>query len=85
MTAYVIKGWGVAGLPPNTIDCGDLVTFAIFAATTILLARFGMRCAHGCSSRNLQIVFAGILILIGGMMLVSVKKRVIGIPAAAPV
>jgi len=30
-----------------------------------------VRCAHGCSGRNLQIVFAGMLILIGGLMLVS--------------
>jgi uncharacterized membrane protein YfcA len=49
----------------------DLVTFAILTATTIPLARFGMRCAHCCSGRNLQIVFAVALIPIGGMMLVS--------------
>ena len=71
VTAYVINGWGVAGLPPYTIGYVNLVTFAILAATTIPLARFGVRCAHGCSGRNLQIVFAGMLILIGGMMLVS--------------
>jgi len=49
----------------------DLVTFPILAATTIPLAHFGVRCAHGCSGRNLQTVFAMALILIGGMMLVS--------------
>ena len=69
--AYIINGLGVAGLPPYTIGYVDLVTFAILAATTIPLARFGVRCAHACSGRNLQIVFAVILILIGGMMLVS--------------
>jgi hypothetical protein len=61
----------VAGLPPYTIGYVNLVTFAILAVTTIPLARFGVRCAHGCSGRNLQIVFAGMLILIGGLMLVS--------------
>lgn len=71
VTAYVINGWGVVGLPPYSIGYVDLVTFTILAATTIPLARFGVRCAHGCSGRNLQIVFAGVLILIGGMMLVS--------------
>ena len=71
VTAYVINGWSLAGLPPYTIGYVDLVTFAILAATTIPLARFGVRCAHDCSGRNLQIVFAGMLILIGGMMLVS--------------
>jgi len=69
--AYIINGLGVAGLPPYTIGYVDLVTFAILAATTIPLARFGVQCAHACSGRNLQIVFAVILILIGGMMLVS--------------
>ena len=71
VAAYVINGLGVAGLPPCTIGYVDLVTFAILAATTIPLARFGVRCAHRFSGRNLQIVFAGALILIGGMMLVS--------------
>jgi uncharacterized protein len=71
VAAYVINGLGVAGLPPYSVGYVDLVTFAILAATTIPLARFGVRCAHGCSGRNLQIVFAGVLILIGGLMLVS--------------
>ena len=71
VTAYIINGWGVAGLPPFSIGYVDLVTFAIFAVTTIPLARFGVRCAHGCSGRNLQIVFSGLLIVIGVIMLVS--------------
>jgi hypothetical protein len=71
VTAYVINGFGVAGLPAYSIGYVDLMTFAILAATTIPLARLGVRWAHACSGRNLQIVFAGVLILIGGMMLVS--------------
>lgn len=71
VTAYVINGWGVAGLPLYSIGYVDLLTFAILAITTIPLARFGVRCAHGCSGRNLQIVFAGLLILIGLLMLVE--------------
>ena len=71
VAAYVINGLGVAGLPLNSIGYVDLVTFAILAATTIPLARFGVRCAYRFSGRNLQIVFAVVLILIGGMMLVS--------------
>jgi uncharacterized membrane protein YfcA len=71
VTAYIINGLSVAGLPAYSIGYVDLVTFAILAATTIPLARFGVRCAHACSGRNLQMVFAGVLILIGGMMLVS--------------
>lgn len=71
VTAYVINGWGVAGLPSYSIGYVDPVTFAILAVTTIPCARIGVRCAHRFSGRNLQIVFAGALILIGGMMLVS--------------
>jgi len=71
VAAYIINCWGVAGLPPYSIGYMDLVTFVILAVTTIPLARFGVRCAHRCSGRNLQMVFAGVLILIGGMMLVS--------------
>ncbi|MDO9549900.1 MAG: sulfite exporter TauE/SafE family protein [Methanoregula sp.] len=71
VTAYVINGWGVAGLPLYSIGYVDLLTFAILAATTIPLARLGVRCAHGCSDRKLQIVFAGMLILIGLLMLVE--------------
>ncbi len=69
--AYIVNGIGMAGLPPYSAGYVDLLTFAILAATTIPLARFGVRCAHGCSGRNLQIGFAGILILIGGLMLAS--------------
>lgn len=71
VTAYIINGWGVAGLPVYSLGYVDLVTFAILAATTIPLARFGVRCAHGCSGRNLQIIFAGVQILIGVLMLVE--------------
>jgi uncharacterized protein len=68
--AYLISGLGVAGLPPYSIGYVDLVTFAILAITTIPLARFGVRCAHSCSGRNLQILFAGLLVLISISMLV---------------
>jgi uncharacterized membrane protein YfcA len=69
--AYVINGIGVAGLPPYSVGYVDLLTFAILAVTTIPFARLGVRFAHSCSGRNLQIVFAGLMVLIGVMMLVS--------------
>jgi hypothetical protein len=71
VTAYIITGFGVTGLPPYSIGYVDLLTFAILAVTTIPLARLGVRFAHGFSGRNLQIVFAGLLILIGLLMLVE--------------
>ena len=71
MIAYIINGIGVAGLPLYSVGYVDLVTFAILAVTMIPLARFGVRCAHRCSGRNLQIFFAGLMVLIGVLMLVS--------------
>jgi uncharacterized protein len=72
VTAYVITGRGVAGLPSYSIGYVDLLTFAILALTTIPAARIGVRFAHSCSGRNLQILFATMMVLIGLSMLVSV-------------
>jgi len=72
VTAYTITGWGVAGLPPYSIGYVDLPTFAILALTTIPAARVGVRFAHSCSGRNLQILFAILMVLIGFSMLASV-------------
>ena len=59
VTAYVINGWGVAGLPPYSMGYVNLMTFAILAATTVPLARFGVRCAHACTHQNLQDTVSG--------------------------
>ena len=69
--AYIFNGVGVAGVPAYSLGYVDLVTFAILAVTTIPLARVGVRLAHSCSGRNLQILFAGLITLIGVMMIVS--------------
>jgi uncharacterized membrane protein YfcA len=71
VTAYVITGWGLAGLPPYSLGYVDLLTFALLAVTTIPAARFGVRFAHSCSGRNLQILFALLMVLIGFSMLAS--------------
>jgi uncharacterized membrane protein YfcA len=71
MTAYVFSGTGVAGLPQYAIGYVDIVTVAILAVTTIPAARLGVRFAHACSGRNLQILFAGLMVLIGVLMLVT--------------
>ena len=71
VTAYAINGTGVTGLPPYSVGYVNLATFAILAITTIPFARVGVRCAHACSGRNLQIIFSGLLVFMGLMMLVS--------------
>jgi uncharacterized protein len=69
--AYVFNGISVMGLPPFSFGYVDFLTFALLTSTTIPLAQVGVRCAHGCSGRTLQLVFAGVLILIGVLMLAS--------------
>ncbi len=71
MIAYVVNGLGAAGLPPFSVGYVNLVHFAILAATTIPLSLVGVRCAHACSGRNLQVLFAGLLVLVGLSMLVG--------------
>lgn len=71
VVAYIISGLGVPGLPPYSLGYVDLLTFTILAITTIPLARLGVRCAHSCSGRNLQILFAGLMVIISVLMLVQ--------------
>jgi uncharacterized membrane protein YfcA len=71
VTAYIVNGIGIAGLPQYTFGYVDLPTFLILAVTTIPLARAGVRCAHACSGRHLQVLFAGLLAVIGMAMLLS--------------
>lgn len=71
VSAYIFTGWGMAGLPPYSLGYVDLLTFAILAVTTIPAARFGVRFAHSCSGKNLQILFAILMVLIGFSMLAS--------------
>jgi len=71
VTAYILNGIGTAGLPPWSVGYVNVPVFLILAATTIPAARFGVRCAHGCSGRTLQIIFACVLVLIGILMLAS--------------
>lgn len=71
VTAYISTGIGVANLPPFSIGYVDLISFSLLALTTIPLAQLGVRYAHRCSARNLQCFFAGLLLLIGVLMLVN--------------
>jgi uncharacterized membrane protein YfcA len=71
VTAYMMTGWGLAGLPPYSIGYVNLPTVAILAVTTIPAARIGVRFAHACSGRNLQILFAILMVLIGFSMLLG--------------
>lgn len=72
VTAYAINGIGASGLPALSVGYIDILSFAVLAVTTIPLARLGVRCAHACSGRSLQILFACLQILIGASMLLRI-------------
>ncbi len=69
VTAYVLTGQGVAGLPPFSFGYVDVPTLIILAAASIPFARIGVQFAHASSGRNLQIAFACLLVVIGIAML----------------
>jgi hypothetical protein len=72
VTAYAINGLGATGLPPLSIGYIDILSFAVLAVTTIPLARLGVRCAHACSGKTLQILFACLQVVIGVSMIVRI-------------
>ena len=61
----------MTGVQTCALPILDLLTFAILAVTTIPAARIGVRFAHSCSGRNLQILFAILMVLIGFSMLLG--------------
>ena len=71
VTAYVLNGWGITGLPPYSLGYVNIIQWAALVATTIPMALVGVRYYHSCSERKLRIIFAGIMIFIGVLMLVS--------------
>ena len=71
VTGYIVSGWGTAGLPAWSAGYVSLPTAAILAVTTIPCARLGVHFAHSRSGRNLQLLFAGLLVVVGISMLLS--------------
>lgn len=71
VAAYIINGLSVTGLPAGSLGYVNLFSLAALAVTTVPLARVGVRCAHACRPQLLQAVFAGIMVLIGVLMLAS--------------
>ncbi len=72
VTAYAINGIGQTGLPALSIGYIDILSFAVLAVTTIPLARLGVRFAHACSGRSLQVLFACLQVVIGASMLLRI-------------
>ena len=61
---FIATGWGDARLPPGSVGYVSLVGFALIAPTTVLLAPFGAKIAHGLSQRRLSMMFGAFLLLV---------------------
>lgn len=70
---YVFQGRAVAGLPDGASGFVYLPALAGIALTSLPCARIGARLAHRWSARRLQQVFAGFLLLIGGVLLAGIR------------
>lgn len=67
--AYIINGWGVAGLPPFSIGYVNLLQWALLAGTSIVMAQVGVLVAHRLPGKQLKLVFIAVMIYMGLKMM----------------
>jgi uncharacterized membrane protein YfcA len=67
--AYVINGWGVAGLPAYSLGYIDLLQFALLAGASIFTASWGVKVAHRLPAEKLKYIFVVLMIYIGLKMI----------------
>ena len=67
--AYVINGWGVAGLPAYSLGYIDLLQFALLAGASIFTAQWGVKVAHRLPAEKLKYIFVALMIYIGLKMI----------------
>ena len=67
--AYVINGWGVAGLPAYSLGYIDLLQFALLAGASIFTASWGVKAAHRLPAEKLKYIFVVLMVYIGLKMI----------------
>jgi len=67
--AYIINGWGIAGLPPYSLGYVNLLQWALLAVTSIVMAQVGVRAAHRLPAKQLKLVFIVVMIYMGLKMM----------------
>ncbi len=70
VATYLWYGLGVTGLPQYSIGYIDLVQWALLVGTTIPLSILGVRYAHRCPARILRYFLAGLMLVVGILMLI---------------
>ena len=63
--AYIINGWGVAGLPAYSLGYVNLLQWALLAIPSIAMAQVGVRVAHKLPAKQLKLVFIVVMIYMG--------------------
>ena len=68
---FMIGGWSIPDLPPFTLGYVHLLALAVMIPASMLGAPTGARFAHLMSARQLELVFAGFLLLSGTRMVLA--------------
>ena len=68
---FVWAGWGVPNLPPVSLGFVSLLGAALVIPTSVFTTRFGVMTAHGLPKRQLELAFAGFLLLVAARFLLS--------------
>jgi len=68
---FMIGGWSIPDLPPFTLGYVHLLALAVMIPASMLGAPTGARFAHLLSARQLELVFAGFLLLSGTRMVLA--------------
>jgi len=67
--AYIINGWGVAGLPEYSLGYVNLLQWVLLAIPSIAMAQVGVRVAHRLPAKQLKLVFIAVMIYMGLKMM----------------
>ncbi len=67
--AYIINGWGVAGLPTYSVGYINLLQWTLLAIPSIAMAQVGVRVAHRLPAKQLKYTFIAVMIYMGLKMM----------------
>lgn len=68
---FVVAGWGIEGLPTQSLGYVHLPSMLGVAVSSVLIAPLGAKLAHQLPAKTLKRIFAVVLYLIAGYMLLG--------------
>lgn len=68
---FIWAGWHATDLAPFSIGYVNLLGFALLVPSSVFAAPFGVALSHIMPRRMLEVLFAGLLAIVGGRMLLS--------------